>query len=330
MPKTSNDTLLLTWPGHELVRQAHLTAPTPLPVFTPDIEPLAAKWHNRLYQADNLAVLHHLLGEFSGKLELIYLDPPFNTGTQFSLRGKLSGHAYSDQHGGIAGYLAMIYPRLALMHRLLADNGTLYLHCDYRAVAPLRLLLDELFGPDNFQAEIIWHYQSGGRQKKSWSRKHDTLLMYSRTKKFIFNFDAVGIRRGDIKRNHMKRQIGADGKSVFTIRSAGRIYRYSEDDLLTPADVWTDISHLQQKDPQRTGYATQKPEKLLERIILASSRPGGLVADFFCGSGTLPMVASRLGRRWLAVDASPAAITACGKRLNCELSGITVPWTLYH
>lgn len=129
--------------------------------------------------------------------------------------------------------------------------------------------------------------------------KHDVIWMYSRSSKFIFNFEDVAVRRGAIPRNHMKQLTTPDGKSVFTIRSNGRIYSYSEDDLLTPADVWTDISHLQQKDPERTGYATQKPEKLLERIIRASSNADGLVGDFYCGSGTTLATASRLGRRWI-------------------------------
>lgn len=250
-------------------------------------------------------------------LDLIYIDPPFNTGSDFALRGKLTGKAYSDRHeGGLAGYLSMMHPRLRLMHRLLAPAGTMYVHCDYRASSYLRLLLDEIFGPDNLRAQIIWHYQSGGRQKRCWSAKHDVIWMYSKSDTFTFNLDAVGIRRGDIARNHMKRQVDESGKAVYSIRSGGKVYTYSEDDLMTPADVWTDISHLQQKDPERTGYATQKPEKLLERIILASSNPGEMVADFFAGSGTTAAVAHRLGRRFIASDSSPSAISTITARLQ--------------
>ena len=321
--------ILLQWPGHELARQAASGTSVPVPIYMPDSLP-SDGWHNRLYHGDNLAVLQNLLPSFAGKIDLIYIDPPFNTGSRFALNGPLTGHAYSDHHGGLPGYLSMMYPRLALMFHLLAPTGTFYLHCDYRAAAHLRLLLDEIFSPDSFRAEIIWHYQSGGRQKRCWSLKHDTILMYSRSDSFTFNLDAVGIRRGDVKRNNMKRHIAADGKAVYTIRSAGRIYSYGEDDLLTPADVWTDISHLQQKDPERTGYATQKPEKLIERIILASSNPSDLVADFFCGSGTTPQVAGRLGRRWIAADASPAAIEVCRSRLQSGLTGVNPPCALYH
>lgn len=277
-------------------------------------------WTDRLYHADNLHVLEHLAVEMPGQLDLIYIDPPFNTGRNFALSGELTGAAYSDRHdGGLAGYLSLLYPRLSLIHQLLSPTGTLYLHCDYRVSSHLRLLLDEVFSPENLQAQIIWHYQSGGRQKRCWSMKHDVIWMYSRSSRFTFNPSAVGIRRGSAPRNHMKQIVTAEGKSVFTIRSAGKTYSYSEDDLLTPASVWTDISHLQQKDPERTGYATQKPEKLIERIILASSNPGDLVADFYSGSGTTLATASRLGRRWIGCDFGKAAIGVCRKRLLPDL-----------
>lgn len=301
---------LLLWPG----RPPAAPLP-PAPIFQSQ-----GQGDSRLYACDNLLAISHLLPTHAGKIHLIYCDPPFNTGQHFALRGKLQGHAYSDRHReGMSGYLTHILPRLRAMRDLLTSQGTLYLHCDYRASSHLRLLLDEVFGEDNFRAQIIWHYQSGGRQKHCWSMKHDVIWMYSRSDKFTFNLSAVGIRRGSIKRNHMKQSTSADGKSVFSIRSGGRIYTYSEDDLLTPADVWTDISHLQQKDPERTGYATQKPEKLLERIILASSNAGETVADFYCGSGTTLATAQRLGRHWIGSDSGHAAIAVCESRLNALL-----------
>ncbi|MEM8531354.1 MAG: site-specific DNA-methyltransferase, partial [Chloroflexota bacterium] len=163
--------------------------------------------------------------------------------------------------------------------------------------------------------QIIWHYQSGGRQHDQFSRKHDIIYWYSKTARWVFNKDAVGELRGAGKRNHMKRQVDEDGRVYFTIKSAGKVYRYYEDERLTPPDVWTDISHLQQKDPQRTGYTTQKPAALLERIIRAASHEGDLVADFFCGSGTTLAVAEQLGRRWIGGDVGRHAIHAARKRL---------------
>ena len=303
-------TISLDWPGRPAKPRARTHA------FSSSGGP-GGFWDDRLYHADNLQVLEHLAAEMPGQFDLIYIDPPFNTGRNFILSGDLTGPAYSDRHdGGITGYLTQLYPRLCLIHQLLSPTGTLYLHCDYRVSSHLRLLLDEIFRPENLRAQIIWHYQSGGRQKRCWSMKHDVIWMYSRSNAFTFNAAAVGIRRGRAPRNHMKQIVTAEGKSVFTIRSNGKIYSYSEDDLLTPASVWTDISHLQQKDPERTGYATQKPEKLIERIILASSNPGALVADFYCGSGTTLATAKRLGRRWIGCDTGAAAIGVCSKRLS--------------
>ena len=308
---------MLTWTGRSV---------DPFPLPTAFAISGATEATNRVYAADNLAVMASLLAEFPAKIDLIYIDPPFNTGADFALHGNLTGHSYSDRHAnGINGYLSLMLPRLQLIHRLLSPVGTLYVHCDYRASSYLRLLLDEIFGPDNLRAQIIWHYQSGGRQKRCWSAKHDVIWMYSKSDKFTFNLEAIGIRRGDIKRNHMKRHLDASGKAVYSIRSNGKTYTYSEDELMTPADVWTDISHLQQKDPERTGYATQKPEKLLERIVLASSNADDLVADFFAGSGTTAAVAHRLGRRFLISDTSPAAIDACTRRL----SSLAAPFALY-
>ena len=179
----------------------------------------------------------------------------------------------------------------------------------------IRLVLDELFGSTNFKNEIIWHYQSGGRQEKLFSRKHDTILLYTKSDNWIFNADAVAEVRGSGKRNNMKKGIDPDGRVFFSIKSAGKEYKYFEDEKLTPSDVWTDISHIQQKDPQRVGYPTQKPETLLRKIILSSSDDGDLVADFFCGSGTTLAVAEKLGRKWIGSDLSRFATHTTRKRL---------------
>jgi site-specific DNA-methyltransferase (adenine-specific)/adenine-specific DNA-methyltransferase len=202
------------------------------------------------------------------------------------------------------------------MRELLTATGSIYVHCDYRASAHLRLLMDELFEPGNLRAEIVWHYQSGGRARSCYAMKHDTLLLYSRGPKWTFNADAISSRRGTERRNHMKRQTDPDGRVFYSIRSAGKIYRYYEDELVAPPDVWCDISHLQQKDPERTGYATQKPLALLRRVILASSNEGECVADFFCGSGTTAVAAALTGRRWIVSDQSELAIEMTQRRLG--------------
>lgn len=260
-----------------------------------------------------------LLSEYRGKVQLIYLDPPFGTGDAFEIsRGqkkkKIKIPAYSDKMSGDA-YMDMMKSVLELCRELMTDDGILYLHVDYRMAAYLRVLLDEIFGKKNFVNEIIWAYKSGGRATKHFSRKHDNILVYRKGRSSYFNIEAVGIPRGPERRNHMKRHVDDTGRVYYSIRSGGKLYKYYEDSLIYPSDVWTDIEHLQQRDPERTGYSTQKPEALLRRIILSSSKEGDIVADLFSGSGTTAATAQKLGRRWIAVDPSPAALMTLRKRL---------------
>lgn len=273
-------------------------------------------------------LLPELLKTHSGQIQLIYLDPPFGTGGSFTInmgtkKQPLKMTAYSDNlHAD--DYFSMLEKILKACHSLLSEDGSLYLHIDYRMSAQLRLMMDKIFGSQNFMNEIIWSYKSGGRNTKSYSKKHDTILFYRKTKKVFFNIKAVGIPRGPQKRNHMKRSIDEQGRVYFTIRSNGKTYTYYEDSLIYPSDVWTDIEHLHQKDPERTGFLTQKPEALLERIILASSQPGAIVADFFSGSGTTAAVATRLGRRFIGCDSSPFSIHLQRNRLLKQFSPLSM------
>jgi hypothetical protein len=175
-------------------------------------------------------------------------------------------------------------------------------------------MMDEIFGEENFLNEIIWTYKSGGRSLRHYSRKHDTILFYRKSPSVYFDIAAVGMPRGPQKRNNMKRTVDADGRVCFSIRSGGKTYTYYEDTPIYPSDVWDDIEHMHQRDPERTGFATQKPAALLRRMILASSKEGDLVADFFSGSGTTAAAASALGRHYLAVDSSPAAMGMLRRR----------------
>jgi len=256
--------------------------------------------------------LDKLIGEYGGRVQLIYLDPPFGTGDTFLIRletGKksVSMPAFSDRMSE-ADYIVWMRRILTGAHKLLCDSGSIYLHIDFRMNAKMRLLLDEIFGARNFMNEIVWCYKSGGRSTRYYPRKHDTILFYRKSKDVYFNIHAVGRPRGPEKRNHMKRFIDEQGRICFSIRSAGKVYTYYEDTPVFPSDVWDDIEHLQQKDRERVGYATQKPEALLRRVILASSRPGDLVCDLFSGSGTTAAAASKLGRHYLVTDASPFAL----------------------
>ncbi|HEY1349012.1 MAG TPA: DNA methyltransferase [Ktedonobacteraceae bacterium] len=281
--------------------------------------PEQASWHNRLIHGERTAVLALLLPEFSARVNLIYIDPPFMTGRDFKHGERL---AYSDKwQGNLDAYLQWLATTLSLLYTLLAPDGSLYVHLDWRVSHYARVILDEIFGPSlagrraGFQNEIIWHYQSGGRATRRYARKHDTILFYTKSAQYCFHGERIGKRRGAHKRNHMRKQRDEQGRVSWSIHSHGRLYTYSEESVMTPSDVWSDISHLHQRDPERNGYATQKPGALLERILLASSEPEHLVLDCFCGSGVTPWVAERLGRRWIASDLSELAISATRARL---------------
>jgi len=288
-------------------------------------------FHNlwgQFYWADVLDGLSNLVDLYRSKIQLIYIDPPFMTGQLFRYRQRIGDKgiiehvAYRDQwKEGKKDFLDFMSQVFEYAYELLTPDGSFYVHVDYRTSAYLRILLDEIFGEDNFLNEIIWYYRSGGRSKKYFSRKHDNILFYRKSSEHFFNIDAVGVRRGSKKKNNMKKEVDEDGRIFWSIRSAGKVYRYYEDSKVYPSDVWTDISHLHQRDPERTGYDTQKPEALLERIILSSSRPGDYVGDFFAGSGTTLAVATRLNRRWIGIDSSPHSVHVCRKRLLTQDKG---------
>jgi site-specific DNA-methyltransferase (adenine-specific) len=276
-------------------------------------------WHNRLIKGDKASILPALQQEFMNAINLIYIDPPFMTGRTFSNGNQI---AYRDTwNNDLDTYLQWLYETLQALYTLLAPDGSLYLHLDWRTIHYAKIILDEIFGSSTsphgpgFKNEIIWHYQSGGYPHRYYGRKHDTLLLYTKSGDYCFHSERIGQRRGTLKRNHMRKEIGSDGRIAWTIRTSGRVYTYDEDKLMSLPDVWSDISHLHQKHPERTGYATQKPEALLKRIILASSEDDDLVLDCFCGSGVTPAVAEQFGRRWIACDKSEMAITMSCERL---------------
>ena len=269
-------------------------------------------------------------GDYSawrGQAQCVYLDPPFMTGDDFFLRMRVGEQgwatgknalllpAYRDKFPSREAYLSMLRKALQNAQDLLTDSGSLFLHLDSRAGAHARLLCDDIFGESNFVNEIIWAYQSGGRSMRHFPRKHDVILFYRKSREHFFDLSAVPIPRKENRQNHMRRRVDENGRTFRTIQSGGKTYTYYDDDPVYPDDVWTDVSHLQQKDPQRTGYDTQKPLALLQRIIRCSTRPGDLVADLFAGSGTTAVAAAQLGRRFLAGDVSPLSLGVCRKRL---------------
>jgi site-specific DNA-methyltransferase (adenine-specific) len=266
---------------------------------------------NTIYFGDNLPILESLPAE---SVELIYIDPPFNTGrvqrrerlrTERSADGDRTGfggqryrtvrlgqQAYADSFGD--AYLDFLAPRLRQARRLLQPDGSLYFHIDYREAHYCKLLLDDLFGRECFLNEIIWAYDYGARTRRKWPPKHDTILWYARDPdNYIFNYDEID-RIPYLAPGLVGPEKAARGK--------------------TPTDVWwhTIVSPT---GKEKTGYPTQKPLGILKRIVQASSRPGGLVLDFFAGSGTTGAAALALGRRFILIDNNPQALEVMQARL---------------
>lgn len=223
------------------------------------------------------------------------------------------------REGSLLAYLISLALRVTEIHRALKPTGTFFLHCDPTSSHYLKLVLDAIFCGSNqgdFRNEIIWNYESGGRSKKDFGRKHDVILRYTKSANWIFNSDAVLLDRASSRKNHMKRGVDPDGRVFHSIKSAGKIYKYYDDQGVIPSDVWSDISHLQQKDPERMGYPTQKPEALLERILLSACPPGGSVLDAYCGCGTTVVAAEKLGMTWVGIDITYQSISLILKRLE--------------
>ena len=275
---------------------------------------------------DAVANLEALLPEHEGKIKLVYMDPPFMTGERFFMRVRVGEEEWRTGRGSLAiesftdrmsreEYLALLRRVLELCRRLLCDEGMIFVHLDYRASAHVRLLMDDIFGEDNLLNEIIWVYQSGGRSVRHFSRKHDVILFYRKTARYDFNIDAVKAAPSAPRSNHMRRHTDPDGRVYRSIRSNGRVYTYYDDEPVAPSDVWQDVSHLQQKDPERTGYDVQKPLALLERIVKCASRKGEWVLDPFAGSGTTLEAAKRNGRNFIGIDASPLTVNIARRRL---------------
>lgn len=275
---------------------------------------------------------------WAGQAQLVYLDPPFMTGEEFSFRMRVGKKGwetgkdvivlptYSDYFASKGEYLSMLRPALENAKMLLNETGSLFLHLDSRMSAHARILCDEIFGEQHFVNEIIWAYQTGGRSMKRFSRKHDVILFYRKSRKHFFDITAVPLERCANRSNHMRRCVDEQGRTYRTIQSGGKLYTYYDDDPVYPGDVWMDVSHLQQKDPQRTGYDTQKPQALLNRIILSATKPGDLVVDLFGGSGTTAVAAAAAGRRYLISDVSPHALSVSRKRLlNTNMSLPVMP-----
>ncbi len=267
---------------------------------------------NLLYQGDNISAIMDLLNRGYGeRVDLIYIDPPFFTMSDYIKRVELDLRddkkviefkAYSDIWDSYEDYLKMLSIRLILMKELLSNKGSIYVHVDFRAVHYIKIIMDHIFGMDNFVNEIIWSYKSGGTSNRYFSRKHDSILFYSKTKEYIFN----PVKEKSYNREYKPYRF----KGVEEFQDELGWYT-----LVNSKDVWQ-IDMVGRTSKERVGYETQKPEKLLEKIILASTNEKSIVADFFSGSGTTLAVANRLGRRWIGSDMSMSSILTIKKRMH--------------
>lgn len=269
--------------------------------------------HNLLYHGDNIDAIVDLLHRGYGcKLDLIYIDPPFYTLNNYSNRVDIEFNgkptiieyvAYNDTwKGGFREYLEMLTVRIMLMKELLSDIGSIYVHIDFRTVHYIKIIMDYIFGTENFLNEIIWSYKSGGTSKKHFSRKHDNILLYTKTKNYIFH---------PIKEKSYNR-----GFKPYRFKG---VEEYEDElgwyTLVNSKDVWP-IDMVGRTSRERVGYETQKPEKLIEKIILSSTNEDSIVADFFAGSGTTLATADKLGRKWVGSDKGNSSILTILKRLG--------------
>ncbi|GAV31785.1 adenine specific DNA methylase Mod [Coriobacteriaceae bacterium EMTCatB1] len=277
-------------------------------------------WKNKLIWGDNLLVMGSLLDKFAGKIDLIYIDPPFATGADFSFEAEIGEEGESIEKAqsaieekvyrdtwaaGMDTYLAMLSPRVHIMSDLLTDSGSFFLHCDWHVSGYVRALLDEVFGSKRFRNEIVWCYHGPGSPgMRQFNRKHDVIFWYTKSDNWTFNGDDI---REPLSGNLGGGWEGLDAETRRLYAERGKI----------PEDWWeiAVAARLRVDGVQRTGYPTEKPNKLLERIVKAASRPGGLVADFFCGSGATLYAAERLDRRWIGCDLGRYAIHVTRKRL---------------
>lgn len=287
--------------------------------------PAGEDWSNRLYWGDNLQVMAHLLREFRGQVNLIYIDPPFDSGADYRKRVRLHGTSVQSDLGVLEErqytdiwsndlYLQYMYERLILMRELLAEDGSIYVHCDWHRVHHLRCVIDEVFGAANFRNEIVWWYYNKMQGNiNRFASNHDTVLFYTKSDSYIF-IHQTEPRKKPIRQ--LKRAWDSEEGKLVNVRDEAGNVVYIESSERTLDDVWR-LSMLQPADhTENLRFPTQKPESLIERIISASSMPGDLVADFFLGSGTTAAVAQRLGRRWIGADINLGAIHTTAARLT--------------
>ncbi|MBN1803029.1 MAG: site-specific DNA-methyltransferase [Candidatus Lokiarchaeota archaeon] len=290
-------------------------------------------WYNLLLLGDNKLIMAVILKKFARKLKLIYIDPPFATGGEFNYKIQIGDgdeskkshkwvrkQAYNDSwKNGLESYLSFMYERLLFAKDLLSDDGSIYIHLDWHAGHYVKLMMDEIFGASNFRNEIIWAYPAASAHtKKYYVRSFDIILYYTKSANYEFNDDPnIYMEYSD----RVKNALNKDEKGIFYYRGGSHDGKklaqkvYLKKRGVFPRDVWTDIPYVRANTLEYQGFSTQKPERLLKRIILASTSENDLVADFFCGSGTTLAVAEKLKRRWIGCDLSQNSLHMVKKRL---------------
>lgn len=295
-----------------------------------------SEWSNRLIYGDNLLAMQALLAgdeasglpSMRGMIDLIYIDPPYDSKADYRTKVSLPGadlsqkptvieqFAYADTwKDGTVSYLKMMYPRLVLLKELLSERGSIYVHIDWHAGHYIKLLLDDIFGKDNFKNEIIWSYSRWANVSSAFQRMHDVIFLYTKTNNAIFYEQRVKLSEAR-KRNLVQMVNGV--KVSMRDESGNIVYREQTDrpvsDYWDDTDIWDEIFQVGKNGKERLDYSTQKPEALLERIIKASSNENSIVLDVFGGSGTTAAVAERLGRRWITTDIGKPSILVMRKR----------------
>lgn len=287
----------------------------------------SSNWRNKIILGDNKTILNCLRRNFKEKIDLIYLDPPFFTHSYYYHKIFIGNHkksiknvAYNDKwKDGLDSYLNFLYERLILMKDILSTQGSIYLHLDWHVSHYIKLIMDEIFGDENFRNEIIWYYPAASaRTKNFFVRSYDSILFYTKSDDYIFNDDPRIYMEYS---NRVKDNLKKDEKGYYYHRGGShdgvKLSQkvYVETKGVFPRDVWTDIPYIRANTPEYQGFSTQKPERLLKRIILASSKKESIIADFFMGSGTTISVAEKLGRRWIGADLNWHSIHTTRKRL---------------
>ncbi len=343
-------------------------------------------WMNKIFWGDNLQVMSHLLRQYRGKIDLIYIDPPFDSKADYKKKIHLKGKKkiFSDtssfeekQYGDIwvnDEYLQFIYQRMILIRELLSEKGTVYVHCDWHKAQYIRCILDEVFGYDNMLNELVWYYRRWTAASNSFQKMHDTIYVYSKTKDYIFNpiyIDATEGQQRKHDKGYDRNSVMIDGERkpqllvydkkkvdeavkngvinlseyarVVEVKSMGTIAHdvwkidklndfyevYLERDGKEVEDVW-EINYINSQAVERTNYPTQKPEELLERIIMASSNEDSIVFDCFMGSGTTQAVAMKLGRKFIGADINLGSIQTATKRLISLMNKQSVGFEVYN